>query len=154
MTPYFGRVIMEELVKQEAAAVLKELRSSCSAGFQLDDVDISTIASEMLATSDQAKREGLVIALEDVVRQRELQTYLASTLPADWCALLCDASVELAAVLTAFWDATVDDDDFQSVIFGVLGAEEEAIKRSLLSKRETFQRNMGVRVCQSVFGIL
>jgi hypothetical protein len=153
MAPYFGRVIMEELIKQESAAFLKELHASSNASFRLGSADVSAIASEMIATSSQAKREGLILSLEDVAKQRELQTRLATMLPDDWRVLLRDASVELAAVLTAFWDATVGDGEFQSAIFGALGDEEASIKQTLVSKRDAFQRNMGVRVCQSVFGI-
>lgn len=153
MTSYFGRVIMEELIRQESQAFLKELRASSNASFQLENADVNAITAEMTATSSQATREWFILALEDVPRQRELQTHLATMLPDDWRVLLRDASVELAAVLTAFWDATVGDGEFQSVIFGALGGEEASIKHNLLSKRDVFQRNMSRRVCQSVFGI-
>lgn len=156
MTAYYARVMMEELIEQQTDTFIEDLRSASQASPQcaslpLDAID--EIVRIFCDTHNREEREKMVLSLEPLTTLGAFQTVLAKEHQAEWRALLRDSSMELAAILAACWDQTVDDAEFQSTIFSALGGEEESIKLSLVAKREQFQRKMCATVCQSVLGI-
>lgn len=151
MMPYYARVLMDELIKQETDKYLAELRVSHKEYTSMDS--ISTIISRFLATTAKSKRERVVMAVEDPPQQRELQLQLSTGYSSAWQTLLRNASNELAAVLTEFWDAWADDEGFFTQIFSPLGDDEADTKQVLLDKRDAFRRAMGIRTCSNVLGI-
>ncbi|RLN94578.1 hypothetical protein BBJ28_00003110 [Nothophytophthora sp. Chile5] len=154
MTPYYSRILLEELVKQQIDSRLLALSTaSYSGSTQTSSLpqDDGIATSVLIAATNQCGRERILLSLngEELLKaQRRLAEHHA----ADWRDLLRNASVDLVAVLTKCWDRTDLEADFLPAIFGVLGDEEEAIKTQLMAKQEQFRRQQAALVFESLFG--
>ncbi|KAL3673481.1 hypothetical protein V7S43_001191 [Phytophthora oleae] len=151
MVPYYARVMLEELVKQQFESRLIALRSSSRTGVfsKLEDERSATAA--ILAASDQDGREQVMLSLENSVFVKT-QQLLATNHVEDWRQLLTNASTDLVTVLTKCWDGEGLEPDFLGVLFGALGDDEEAIKQQLVTKQAKFRQDCAADMYRSLFG--
>jgi hypothetical protein len=152
MVPYYARVMMAELVKQQCESRLLALQSASEDSTRIYQDDNSAAAA-ISAASDQDARERMLLSLDSKVFQKT-QLRLATDLPSEWRNLLASASADLAAVLANCWESDELEPDFLDVLFGALGDEEEVIKEQLVAKQAQFRQDCAASMYGSLFGQL
>ncbi|EGZ28273.1 hypothetical protein PHYSODRAFT_466763 [Phytophthora sojae] len=135
MVPYYARVMLEELVKQECDSQLHALRSAAAA---------------IIAEEAQFAREKVFLSLDDDIFTKT-QRILARRHAADWKDLLANASVELVAVLTNCWEGDNLECDLLEVLFDALGDDGEIIKEQFLTKQMKFRQDCAAKMYRSFF---
>ncbi|KAF1335377.1 Clavaminate synthase-like protein, partial [Globisporangium splendens] len=163
MTPYYSRVLLEDLIKQEADAYLKQRRQLAiqqELGQERGD-----FAERILRCQCQAEKESMLIALDALGPHefRDAQVRLASEYRSEWRVLLENASDDFVAVLTASWEeetgASGSDKNAVatdlSVLFNVFtdDSDGERLRSQLVQKKESFQHRMCSQVVFSTFGL-
>lgn len=150
MVPYYARVMLEELVKQQCEARLIAVRASTRVGTSNKLDDEKNAAAAILEASDQVAREQVMLSLKNPVFVKT-QRVLATNHVEDWRQLLTNASDDLVAVLAKCWEGEGLESDFLGVLFGALGDEEETIKQLLMSKQARFRQDCAVDMYRSLF---
>ncbi|ETI40538.1 hypothetical protein F441_14014 [Phytophthora nicotianae CJ01A1] len=151
MVPYYARVMLEELVKQQCESRLLALRCSSGANTAHNFVDESSAVAAFLAANDQAGRERVLLSLSSKVFVKT-QQLLATDHAEDWRSLLSNASVEFVAVLTECWENDDLEPSFLGVLFSALGDVEETIKEQLVAKQAQFRQDCATQMYRSLFG--
>lgn len=150
MVPYYARVMLEELVKQECDSQLHALRSSPQAGDPSIPADEISAAAAIIAEEAQFAREKVFLSLDDDIFTKT-QRILARRHAADWKDLLANASVELVAVLTNCWEGDNLECDLLEVLFDALGDDGEIIKEQFLTKQMKFRQDCAAKMYRSFF---
>ncbi|KAF4043993.1 Cupin-like domain [Phytophthora infestans] len=150
MVPYYTRVMLEELVKQQCEARLLALQSTSEVCPALHFEDESNAVAAFLATNDQADRERVLMSLDskDFVKTQQI---LATDHVEEWRRLLANASVDVVAILTKCWENDDLGPDFLGVVFGALGDDEDTIKEQLVAKQAQFRQDCATQLYQSLF---
>ncbi|CAI5733386.1 unnamed protein product [Peronospora destructor] len=148
MVPYYARVMLEELVKQQCEARLLAFRYSCAIDIVREDEERAVAA--IVASKDQGCREQVLLSLESKLFVRT-QRFLAANYVAEWRRLLANASVDLAAALVKCWESEDLEADVLGELFGALGDEEESIKELVATKQAQFRHECATDMYQSLF---
>lgn len=148
MTPYYARVLVEELIKQQCETRLSKLRASSTTAQSTEQGENPSTIATFFAASGQSNREKELLSLSDASFV-DTQRRIATTDPIAWRELLKNASVDCVAVLTQSWEDNSIDADFLGVLFSALGDEEGAIKQQLVAKQEQFRRFCAEEVFRS-----
>ncbi|KAL4125249.1 hypothetical protein PRIC2_008834 [Phytophthora ramorum] len=151
MAPYYGRVMLEELVKQQCESRLSAVRSSAAAGTQSTFQDERRVVAAIVAANSQETRERIFLSL-DATTFVKTQRLLATDHAPCWRELLANASVDLVMVLADCWESDDFEVDLLGVLFGALESEEDAVKEQLVAKQAQFRRECAVEMYQSLFG--
>ncbi|KAE9347235.1 hypothetical protein PR003_g7033 [Phytophthora rubi] len=151
MVPYYARIMMEELVKQQCDSQLFALCSSSKTVDISYPIDEGSAIEAIIAEETQFAREQVLLSLDNIVFMKT-QRLLATNHTAVWRELLSNASVELVAVLTKCWEGDDVEPDLLEVLFDALGEEVEPIKEQLLTKQTQFRQNCATEVCRTLFG--
>ncbi|KAL4169875.1 hypothetical protein KRP22_010786 [Phytophthora ramorum] len=151
MAPYYGRVMLEELVKQQCESRLSAVRSSAAAGTQSTFQDERRVVAAIVAANSQETRERIFLSL-DATTFVKAQRLLATDHAPCWRELLANASVDLVMVLADCWESDDFEVDLLGVLFGALESEEDAVKEQLVAKQAQFRRECAVEMYQSLFG--
>lgn len=166
MTPYYARVLLQDLLEREGERYLEGLRTSGMAKEHEHHKSQTTadIVKRVLKASHQGEKEQILIASAQNPREFErVQRVLASLHAADWCSLLEDASQDFVALLTASWERVVAQNEGErseqsgeplaSVVFSAFPDGGEQIRNQLLVKKESFDKKLCARVVQDTFGL-
>uniref|UniRef100_K3W726 JmjC domain-containing protein n=1 Tax=Globisporangium ultimum (strain ATCC 200006 / CBS 805.95 / DAOM BR144) TaxID=431595 RepID=K3W726_GLOUD len=165
MTPYYSRVLLEDLMKRETDAYLQQRRQRMiqqELGQERGD-----FMERILRCQSQAEKENMLIALDTLGPSefRDAQVRLASEHPSEWRFLLENASEDFVAVLTTSWEAEEEAVAFGndsnaastdlSVLFNVFtdDSDGERLRSQLMQKKETFQHKICAQVMFSTFGL-
>ncbi|OWZ24325.1 hypothetical protein PHMEG_000643 [Phytophthora megakarya] len=148
MIPYYARVLVEELVKQQCESHLLDSRSSVEVGNFGDE---RSAAVAICAANDQDGREQVLLSLDNNVFVKT-QRFLAMNFAPEWRKLLANASLSLVGVLTQCWESDDLAPDFLGVLLGALGDEEGKIKDQLAAKQMQFRQDCATEWFQSMFG--
>ncbi|CAH0477263.1 unnamed protein product [Peronospora belbahrii] len=152
MVPYYARVMLEELVKQQCEARLLAFRSSSRVGIVANFEDADQVAAAYLASKDQGYREQVLLSLERNIFVKT-QRFLAVNNVIEWRKLLVNASVDLAAALVECWESVDIEPDTLGELFGALEDEEvESLKKLIAAKQAQFRRECAADMYQSLFG--
>lgn len=150
MTPYYARVMLEELIKQQCESRLEELHASAVSHIGCTLTDANSAMAAFLAANDQTKREQVLMSLRnDLFIQT--QTHMATSHTKDWRELLSNASVDFVAILTQCWESDGLAPDFLNAVFRALGNDEESIKDALVAKQAHFRHLCATQMYQSMF---
>ncbi|KAG7394631.1 hypothetical protein PHYBOEH_004941 [Phytophthora boehmeriae] len=148
LVPYYARVLMEELIKQQCEASLLALRSTGILPQEATFMDESSAVSAFLTAPDQRGREQVFLSLDNKTLV-QVQRCLAESQDAEWRQFLVNASVDMVAVLTNTWEKGNLEEDFLGVVLGALGDDGEAIQEQLVCKQEKFRQNCAAIVYRS-----
>ncbi|POM79972.1 Clavaminate synthase-like protein [Phytophthora palmivora] len=148
MIPYYARVMLEELVKQQCESRLLAMRSSPGVDNFEDEC---SAAAAICAANNQDSRERVLLSLDNCMLVKT-QRFLAVNSPVEWRKLLVHASVDLVGVLTKSWESGDLEPDFLGVVFGTFGVEEEVIKDQLAAKQTQFRQDCAAEMFRSMFG--
>ncbi|KAI9906926.1 hypothetical protein PsorP6_004190 [Peronosclerospora sorghi] len=150
MTPYYARVVLEELVKQQCDERLVSLRSSSGAPHAACFIDEIKAAAAVLASKDQGCREQVLLSLEGKILVKTLQ-FLATNHATEWKMMLANASLDLAAALIECWEGGDLEPNVLNELFRALGDEEESIKEMLAIKQAQFRHGCAIDMYRSLF---
>ncbi|RMX66863.1 hypothetical protein KXD40_001967 [Peronospora effusa] len=150
MVPYYARVMLEELVKQQCEARLLAFRSSCAIDIVGAFEDEERAAAVIVASKDQGCREQVLFSLENKLFVKT-QRFLAANHVVEWRKLLANASADLAAALVQCWDSEDLEANVLGELFGALGDEEKSIKELIATKEAQFQQECATDMYQSLF---
>ncbi|GMF41199.1 unnamed protein product [Phytophthora fragariaefolia] len=145
MVPYYARVMLEELIKQQCDTQLSALRSSSITADPSTLEDGRNAVAAILAEKTQCGRERVLLSLDDM-GFKAAQRYLATNHTANWRELLANASVGFVAVLTQSWESDELEPDLLDNLFRALGDEEDAIKQQLLTKQAQFRQDCAAEI--------
>ncbi|POM61166.1 Clavaminate synthase-like protein [Phytophthora palmivora] len=148
MIPYYARVMLEELVKQQCESRLLATQSSPGVDSFEDEC---SAAAAICAANNQDSRERVLLSLDNCMLVKT-QRFLAVNSPVEWRKLLMHASVDLVGVLTKSWESGDLAPDFLGVVFGSFGDEEEVIKDQLAAKQTQFRQDCAAEMFRSMFG--
>ena len=150
MVPYYARVLLEELVKQQCETRLLAFRSSSTIDLVGAFEDEEKATAAIVASKDQGCREQVLLSLNSKLFVRT-QRFLAATHVAAWQRLLANASVDLAAALVKCWESEDLEPNVLNELFGALGDEEESIKELIATKQAQFRHECATKMYHSLF---
>lgn len=165
MTPYYSRVLLEDLIKRETERYLQNLRQKALVETQSSLEQAGDFTARILRFQHQEDKEAVLIAMDakgsDEFRSAQLR--LASSYPPEWRSLLENASVDFVALLTNSWeaeeekraDAAGGSSSASADVSALLDAfgDGEHIRSQLLQKKDSFQKKMCAQVVFATFGL-